>query len=219
MTTKANATARSRKKQDAAPAEETHKATGAEIVGRSRIMGTVAIKAAAGHKFGDIDDLELHKELAPNLDAIKSGNLAPVETMLYLQAKALETLFTGLLHRGMAQESLPQYQAYMGLALKAQAQCRATLQALIEAKQPRAVAFVKQANIAQQQQVNNGAPAPHAHARANTQPENELLEASHANNLDTRATPAPARGNPAMETVGAVNRAEDSRGKGQSGEQ
>jgi len=216
MTAKPNATARSRKKQDAAPAEKARNATGAEMLGRSRVMGVIAIKAAAWCKFGDIDDVELQKELAPSLDAIQSGDLAPVETMLYLQAKALETLFTGLLHRGMAQESMPQYQAHMGLALKAQAQCRATLQALVEAKQPRAVAFVKQANIAQQQQVNN---CPHAHARENPQPENELLEASHATPLDTRTTPAPARGYSTMETVETVHRAEDSRGEGRSSAQ
>jgi hypothetical protein len=39
---------------------------------------------------------------------------------------------------------------------KPQAQCRATIEALAEIKNPRPVAFVKQANIAQgPQQVNN----------------------------------------------------------------
>lgn len=43
------------------------------------------------------------------------------------------------------------------MALKAQAQCRATLEALAEIKNPRPVAFVKQANISgEHQQVNNG---------------------------------------------------------------
>lgn len=68
-------------------------------------------------------------------------------------------------HRGMAlelevvprQEYLKQFQAYLGLALKAQAQCRATLEALAEIKNPRPMAFVKQANISGgPQQVNNG---------------------------------------------------------------
>ena len=47
----------------------------------------------------------------------------------------------------------------MSLALKAQAQCRATLEALNEMKFPKSATFVKQANIANQQQINNGAPA------------------------------------------------------------
>jgi hypothetical protein len=209
MTTKPKTTTtKPRKKQDAAPAQKARNATGAEMLGRSRVMGVLAIKAAAWCKFGDIDDLELHKELSPSLDAIKRGDLAPVETMLYLQAKALETLFTGLLHRGMAQESMPQYQAHMGLALKAQAQCRATLQALVEAKQPRSATFVRQANIAQQQQVNNVVP----HARETLPLENELLEDTtheQQQRMVPGAQAAPARGNQAVEAVGEIHRAED----------
>ena len=45
--------------------------------------------------------------------------------------------------------------------LKAQAQCRATLEALAEIKNPHPVAFVKQANISSgHQQVNNGMQPP-----------------------------------------------------------
>ena len=52
-------------------------------------------------------------------------------------------------------------ETYMRLALKAQSQCRATLESLSEIRNPRSVAFVRQANIAAgHQQVNNGvAPA------------------------------------------------------------
>ena len=185
-------------------------ATGAEMLGRSRVIGVATIKIAAGPKFGEVDDLDLYRELDRSIDAIQSGDMRPVETMLFMQAKALETLFTALLNRGLAQDMLPQYQAHMALALRTQAQCRATLQTLLEAKQPRAVAFVKQANIAHQQQVNNGAPV--AHARETAKPANELLEdATHEQKqrMVPRASAAPARGDPAMETVGAVHRAED----------
>ena len=48
----------------------------------------------------------------------------------------------------------------MRLALKAQSQCRATIEALTNIKNPRPVAYVRQANIGQAVQVNNGgAPA------------------------------------------------------------
>ena len=58
--------------------------------------------------------------------------------------------------RGEHREYLPAAETYLRLALKAQAQCRATVEALAEIKNPRPVAFVKQANIAQgPQQVNN----------------------------------------------------------------
>jgi hypothetical protein len=45
---------------------------------------------------------------------------------------------------------------FMRLALKAQSQCRSTIESLAEIKNPSSVAFVKQANIAKgHQQVNN----------------------------------------------------------------
>jgi len=48
---------------------------------------------------------------------------------------------------------------YLRLALKAQAQCRTTVETLVEMKNPRPVAFVSQANISNgPQQVNNGTP-------------------------------------------------------------
>ncbi|MBB5503359.1 hypothetical protein [Paraburkholderia sp. MM5384-R2] len=50
-------------------------------------------------------------------------------------------------------EYLKQMQAHLSPPLKAQAQCRATFEAPEELKNPRPVAFVKQANI------SNGAAA------------------------------------------------------------
>ncbi len=191
---------------------ERERLTAHQILNRPTVMGLVATKAAAGTLFGEVDDVELLAGTMRQLEAIKAGDLAPVEAMLYAQAKALEALFTRLLHRGMGCENIAPFQANMAMALKAQAQCRATLQTLVEAKQPRAVAFVKQANIAQQQQVNNSSPPPHAHAGESPKPANELLEdATHEQQqrMVPGATAAPARGNPAVETVGAINRAAD----------
>jgi hypothetical protein len=54
----------------------------------------------------------------------------------------------------------------MRLALKAQRQCRATIETLVMAKNPAPVTFVKQANVAHgPQQVNNGPPAEASRAR------------------------------------------------------
>ena len=72
----------------------------------------------------------------------------------------------------------------MNLALKAQSQSRSTIQALIELKYPKQVAFVKQANIANgHQQVNNGVGEQktthhldESRARKNQNQSNELLE-------------------------------------------
>ena len=83
--------------------------------------------------------------------------MGPIEGMLYRQAKTLETMFTSLARRAAGNDGLKQFQVNLTLALKAQAQCRATLEALAEIKNPRSVSFVKQANISGgPQQVNNG---------------------------------------------------------------
>ena len=95
------------------------------------------------------------------------------------------------------------------LGLKAQAQCRATLQTLAEIKNPQPVAFVKQANIANgPQQVNNGRVPP-ARAGIPADPSNELLGLSHEQRLDAGATSAAGGADYRLETVGALQRTEN----------
>jgi hypothetical protein len=112
---------------------------------------------------------------------------------------------------------LPQYQAYLALALKAQAQSRATISALVELKYPRQATFVKQANIAHgPQQVNNGMVANTIPASEPKTLQNELLvEANHERTkVDAGTTPTATRSHPAMETVETVNRAKKPRRQG-----
>ena len=127
-----------------------------ELVLSPTIQSTVAIEAWS--KFaGEVDLAKLLEGQREQFKKVQAGDMQPVEAMLYGQAKTLETIFTSLARRATSQEYLKQLQAYLGLALKAQAQCRATLEALAEIKNPRPVAFVKQANISGgHQQVNNG---------------------------------------------------------------
>ena len=130
---------------------------------------------------------------------VQGGDLTKIEEMLLSQAVALEMMFTSLARTAKAQEQLLQYETHMRFALKAQNQSRATLQALIQLKQPSQTTFVKQANIAQgHQQVNNL-------AEKNITPQNELLRGNHAK-LDTGATPAAKRVNPALEAMDKINR-------------
>ncbi|MBH2032034.1 MAG: hypothetical protein I8H93_08025 [Pseudomonadales bacterium] len=100
----------------------------------------------------------------------------------------------------------------MRLALKAQNQARATLQTLGELKAPKQIAFVKQANIGNQVQVNNGIQEKPARTRKNKKAQNELLEVEHGERLDTRATGAAGGADPAMATLGAKHRATKHRG-------
>ncbi|WP_312359241.1 hypothetical protein, partial [Mixta calida] len=92
----------------------------------------------------------------------------------------------------------------MRLALKAQNQTRTTLQTLAELKAPKQIAFVRQANIGNQVQVNNGTVPTRAREIRNGP--NELLEVTYGERLDTRATCAPGGVDTTMEAVGAKHR-------------
>ena len=137
--------------------------------------------------------------LEKTIAQIQSGDLSKIEEMYISQAVALEVMFTDLARRAKAQEKLLQYETHMRFALKAQNQCRATLQALVQLKQPSNTTFVKQANIAQgHQQVNNL-------AEKNITPQNELLKGSYEE-LDARTATTPERVDTALEAMETINR-------------
>jgi hypothetical protein len=172
---------------------------------------------------GEMDLMEFVSAIRSRANGVKNGSLGSVEEMLVAQATTLDALFIELVRR--AGLNLGQYmdatETYMRLALKAQSQSRATLQTLGEIKNPRAVAFVQQANIAHgAQQVNNGVSglqgrAPDAHAYGETETrQTKLIEESHGGTvLDTGAAATATRGNPALEAVGAVHRPQVARRK------
>ena len=127
-----------------------------ELVLSPMVQSAVGIEAWS--KFaGTVGLAELLKGQREQFKKVQAGDMQPVEAMLYGQAVTLETIFTSLARRAAHNDGLKQFQVNLTLALKAQAQCRATLEALAEIKNPRQVAFVKQANISGgHQQVNNG---------------------------------------------------------------
>jgi hypothetical protein len=99
------------------------------------------------------------KVLKEHGDAVKSGDMSLVEDMLINQATALQSLFARMTERAMAQDHMPNLEGFMRLALRAQNQCRATLETLAVIKNP-PVVFARQANINNggNQQVNNSTP-------------------------------------------------------------
>ena len=134
----------------------------------------------------------------------------------YSQALALDSIFASLARRAQLNmgEYLDAADRYMRLALKAQGQCRATLETLAAIKNP-PVVFAKQANIANgPQQVNNtvnksdGGFYSNTHARAGNSDsvQNELLEDQHEQGMDIGTTGATGRGDPAMATMDAIHR-------------
>ena len=121
----------------------------------------MVIEAFAGNLLGNhmADITEVVDSLRDSTRKAREGDLSTLESMLISQATALQTIFSSYARRAQAQTQQRHLEAFMGMALKAQAQSRATIQAVIELKYPRQATFVKQQNVAHQQQVNNG-PAP-----------------------------------------------------------
>lgn len=175
----------------------------------------------------DISLTEVVTTLNSTFKEVNSGDLSSLEAMLISQATALQSMFTSLARRASNQENIKHYEVFASLALKAQAQSRATISALVDLKYPRQATFIRQANVAHgPQQVNNGpadalaAPKDHAHAKEIKPAQPELLEATNGStSMDRRAEAATARSHPAMEAVGAVNGTANRRRKSQGGTQ
>lgn len=182
------------------------------------INGAIVIDSYQGNILGKDADLgTIVDRLRDTFEEVKGGDLSNLEAMLISQATALQTIFTSLARRAANQEHMMQYQTFLGLALKAQAQSRATISALVDLKYPRQATFVKQANIAHgPQQVNNASTPASAQSRTEEiKPlQNELLEDQRhgSTQLDTRATPTPARSDTTMEAVAAVHGAAKRKG-------
>jgi hypothetical protein len=175
-----------------------------------------AINYSAGY-FGPSSLDESIAVIKSNVAEVRAGDLAYVESTLVSQATALNAIFVELARRAALNmgEHLHAMEAYMRLALKAQTQCRSTLETLAEIKNPRsAVAFVKQANITSgPQQVNNGVSGPvRADARAGeiSNQSNELLQGViNGERVDTRTQETAGGSNQGLETVEQINRAEN----------
>lgn len=189
------------------------------------LNGAAVIHAYQGNVMGkDVDMNLMVDHLRTTFAEVKGGDLHTLEAMLISQATALQTIFTSLARRAQDQEYQKNLEAFLRLALKAQAQSRATISALVDLKYPRQATFVKQANIANgPQQVNNGGAAgelsdqyaqAHAHAEKSAPEQNKLLEAEHGQpggRMDTRAAQKAERSNQTVETVATVHRAKKPR--------
>ena len=128
---------------------------------RPSVYCASVIEAYQANPMGeDVDLSELAAGLNDTFKRVEDGDLSTLQAMLVAQATALQTMFASLARRAATQEHLRHYETLMGLALKAQAQSRATITALVDLKYPRQATFVKQANIAHEpQQMNNGTAA------------------------------------------------------------
>jgi len=233
MATKAGKTAGAAKKAAAAvpvPLDPTKARALAEMAMRPSVNAAAVIetygKPLGGQDFGALIDA-----LAAGMQDVWGGDMKQAEAMLYGQAHALQAIFMNLSRRAASQEYLKQWEAYLRMAMKAQNQCRMTLEALATIKNP-PVVFARQANINNggQQQVNNGAqaeapraPAHFAHASAHAAnpatAQTGLLGASDGERMDTRAAGTAGGADPHLATVGAIDRPANGRGQGADGAQ
>ena len=188
----------------------------------------VALNAILSLRFvekqlGSMSATEMMGSLKERGEAVNRGDLAASERLLYAQAVTLNAIFAELAARSQANmgSNIDAMDRLMRLALKAQGQCRATLETLSTIKNP-PVVFARQANIANgPQQVNNGAAPSQAptHTTKSVSEPNELLEdRTHGSpTLDPRATAAASREDQRLEPVGAVNRPAHGRRQGRRG--
>lgn len=182
----------------------------AKVTLRPSVRAAICIQGFAKPACGEVDLTALADELSAQVAAVTKGDLQRAEAMLIAQAHTLESLFYELARRAGLNmgEHLQAAESYMRLALRAQGQCRATLETLATIKNPVPVAFVRQANIAHgPQQVNNGPPQDSAsRARETENQPNELLGVSDGKRLDFGAPAAAGKTDSSLETVGEIDR-------------
>ena len=121
------------------------------------LNNAAAIESLQANLMGrDVDLSALVVQLKASVKEVKADDLSFLESMLVGQAASLQSIFACLTRKAVAQQTLPKYQTYMGLALKAQAQCRTTIAALVDLKLPRQTPLFSQTNTTTGlQQVNN----------------------------------------------------------------
>jgi hypothetical protein len=169
---------------------------------------TAADKSAGYER--DMDLPGLMATLRAQGEAVNAGNLAQAEAMLINQATALQTVFARLVERGLGCTEIAPFEANLRMGLRAQSQCRATLETLAAIKNPAPVSFVRQANIAHgpQQVNNNPGSTESSRAREIDSEPNKLSGGNNELLPDARASQAESRIDSSVGTVGEIDRTE-----------
>lgn len=171
----------------------------AKTVLRPTVQAAITTQRYNASDFGTRDLTELATELHSQTEAVSAGNLGRAEAMLTAQAHTLDAIFNKLARMALTADYMNQTESYLKLALRAQNQARSTWETISRLQNP--AVYMRQTNIAHNQQVNNQP----------TKAQNELLEQQNGERLDFGTTAASGRGDTTVETVGAVNRAEDAK--------
>jgi hypothetical protein len=153
----------------------------------------------------DVDLTKLAERLEYQSQELSKGDLGQAESMLAAHAYTLNALFHNLLRRSALnwENDFSVIEKLIKLAMKAQSQCRTTLDTLASMKKP-PPELIRQTNIAHgHQQVNN--------FPENRDGENELLEEKDGERLDTGTPPEAVRVDPDLATVDEQHRTTNGR--------
>jgi len=133
---------------------------------------------------------------------IGDGSLKRIAETLLAQAHTLDVIANNLFRKASYADVLVKFDSYMKFGLRAQSQCRATMETLASIKNPKA--YLKQTNIAHNQQVNN--------FPENENAPNELMEKTDAERLDPGTSQEAVRVDSDLATVEQVHRAKNGSG-------
>lgn len=142
----------------------------------------------------EIDTMALAARMQELTEDACAGDLGNMESMLAAQAITLDSIFHRLAVQ--AQQNIGHHSnavdIYLRLGLRAQSQCRSTIDALSAMKTPKQ--HINQTNVANLMQVNNS---------------RECLEASNGERVDFRAQKETVRDDKELATLEAVNGSKD----------
>lgn len=156
-----------------------------------------------------VDIPALCDEIRARATEVAGGDTSRLEAMLFGQSEALQFLWVWLLEKAMVQEQSVHHDALMRLALRAQAQSRASIETLMLAKNPQTI-IARQANVTSgPQQINNNLDL--SRARESLIPPTQLSRGANAVHPDSRASSDAGRDDSQLEAVAEVHGAKDTR--------
>jgi hypothetical protein len=127
-----------------------------QLIQSPELTNSAVVLAYKGSIAGDKIDLsDILESLQQSSEQLQSDTpLHLTENILISQAQSLNVMFCDLAIKANNQKHIDNMDKFLKLALKAQSQCRATLETLANIKNP-PIVFAKHANIAHHQQINN----------------------------------------------------------------
>jgi len=168
----------------------------------AKVMASPSLNAASlqltFHPNSGLALMACMDEMKEQFSALQKGDTDRIEAMLLGQAHSLQAIFTHYANKMASAEYLNQLKVNGALAMKAQNQCRQTLAALAEIKNPKRATFIKNQATNQQINLHAGSEIPDKKTPILS---NELLsEGSHAA-MDTTGTRAAGNADKAMATL------------------